>query len=128
MPLVGTLRRPARLPVAAGRAALATDLAEVAREMEARRDLAQSVFARTGMKFSPAEGGCFLFADISPLTAGERDCTGFVRDLLDRAGVLLVPGASFFSDPARGEQYVRIAFNRRAETLREAEQRIAAAS
>ncbi|MGW0963301.1 pyridoxal phosphate-dependent aminotransferase [Streptomyces gelaticus] len=118
----------APLQVAAGRAAMASDLAEAAREMEARRDLAHNVFARTGMKFSPPEGGCFLFADISPLTGGERDCTGFVRDLLDRAGVLLVPGASFFSDPARGEQYVRIAFNRRAETLHEAEQRIAAAS
>ena len=63
------------------------------------------------------------------LTGGREDCTSFVRGLLDRAGVLLVPGAPFFADdPARGEQYVRIAFNRSAETLREAERRILAAA
>ncbi|WP_027648785.1 pyridoxal phosphate-dependent aminotransferase [Salinispora pacifica] len=120
----------APLQVAAGRARLSTDLSAVALEVRQRRDLAQQIFADLGMSFAPAAGGCFLLADISALTGGRQDCFGYVRELLDRAGVLLVPGAPFFnvsdgSDPsARGEQYVRIAFNRRTETLLEAERRM----
>ncbi|MFI6004236.1 pyridoxal phosphate-dependent aminotransferase [Streptomyces sp. NPDC051366] len=114
----------APLQVAAGRAALTSGLAVVTREMSRRRDVAQEIFSRLGMTFSPVEGGCFLFADISLLTEGRQDCGAFVRDLLERSGVLIVPGSPFFSDPAAGAQYVRIAFNRRIETLREAERRI----
>ncbi|MGW1193949.1 pyridoxal phosphate-dependent aminotransferase [Streptomyces sp. NPDC002559] len=114
----------APLQVAAGRVAETGELSAVNREMERRRDLAQEIFSRAGMKFAPAEGGCFLFADIGPLTGGRQDCAEYVRDLLDRAGVLLVPGAPFFADPERGRNYVRIAFNRSTETLREVERRI----
>lgn len=116
----------APLQVAAGAAARSVDLDEVRREMGRRRDLAQEVFSGMGMKFAPVEGGCFLFADISPLTGGREDCRTFALRLLDRAGVLLAPGSPFFGDPADGHGYVRIAFNRRAETLREAERRITA--
>ena len=117
----------APLQAAAARAAGAVDLDEVCRQMGHRRTLAQDVFSRMGMKFAPVEGGCFLFADISPLTGGREDCTEFVHRLLDEAGVLLVPGAPFFAEPERGRSYVRIAFNRQTETLREAERRIRAA-
>ncbi|MER6528876.1 pyridoxal phosphate-dependent aminotransferase [Streptomyces sp. NPDC001508] len=112
------------LQVAAGRAALTPGLAVVTREMNRRRDAAQEIFGAVGMEFSPVEGGCFLFADISRLTGGRQDCGAFVRDLLDRAGVLIVPGSPFFSDPGQGAQYVRIAFNRKIETLREAQRRM----
>ncbi|WP_431042207.1 pyridoxal phosphate-dependent aminotransferase [Streptomyces sp. P1-3] len=122
-----TLGAAVPLQVAAGRAALSVDLGTAAAEMGKRRDLAQDIFSRMGMKFAPVEGGCFLFADISPLTGGRQDGMAFVRELLDRSGVLLVPGADFFSDPARGEQFVRVAFNRQAEVLREAERRLLAA-
>ena len=115
------------LQVAAGLAALSVDLSGAAAEMARRRDLAQEIFAGMGMKFAPSEGGCFLFADIGPITGGRQDCTQFVLDLLDRAGVLIVPGVPFFADPALGRQYVRIAFNRRTELLREVERRIQAA-
>jgi N-succinyldiaminopimelate aminotransferase len=114
------------LQVAAGLAALSVDRTVTSAEMGRRRDRVQDVFSRMGMKFAPAEGGCFLFADISPLTGGRKDGTAFVRELLDSAGVLIVPGASFFADPTRGEQYVRIAFNRHTEVLREVECRILA--
>lgn len=116
----------APLQVAAAAAARSVDVAEARREMSRRRDLAQDVFSGMGMKFAPVEGGCFLFADISPLTGGRADCTEFAHQLLDRAGVLLAPGAPFFGDPAEGRDYVRIAFNRQAETLIEARRRITA--
>ncbi|HEY0640958.1 MAG TPA: pyridoxal phosphate-dependent aminotransferase [Pseudonocardiaceae bacterium] len=112
------------LQVAAGLAALSIDLAEASTEMARRRDLAQDIFGRMGMAFAEVQGGCFLFADIGPLTEGRQDSTAFVHQLLDRAGVLVVPGDPFFSDPADGRRYVRIAFNRRTDVLREVERRI----
>ncbi|MGW2484589.1 pyridoxal phosphate-dependent aminotransferase [Streptomyces sp. NPDC001571] len=115
------------LQVAVGLAAVSADLKTAAQEMGRRRDLALEIFTGTGMKIAPAEGGCFLFADVSPLTGGEKDSRAFVLELLDTAGVLVVPGGPSFADPARGEQYVRIAFNRQAELLREVERRIRAA-
>jgi aminotransferase len=116
----------APLQAAAASAARSVDLEEVRRETSRRRDLAQEIFSGTGMKFAPVEGGIFLFADISPLTGGREDCRAFALALLERAGVLVAPGAPFFGDPAEGRDHVRIAFNRRIETLREAERRIAA--
>ncbi|WP_225828220.1 pyridoxal phosphate-dependent aminotransferase [Streptomyces naphthomycinicus] len=121
-----TLGTAAPLQAAAGRIPW-TDAEAASAEMQQRRDLAQDVFSRAGMKFAPAEGGCYLFADISPLTGGRTDSLTFIRELLDRRGVLLTPGFPFCSDPELGAQYVRIAFNRRMETLREAERRLLAA-
>ncbi|MEU9521482.1 pyridoxal phosphate-dependent aminotransferase [Streptomyces sp. NPDC048224] len=112
------------LQVAVGMAAFSVDTDTASREMEARRDLAQEIFSRKGMKFAPSEGGCFLFADVGNLTGGRHDGRRFVLELLDEAGVLIVPGASFFADPARGEQYVRIAFNRRTDLLHEVGRRV----
>jgi aminotransferase len=116
----------APLQAAAGVAARSVDLAEARHEMGLRRTMAQEIFSGMGMKFGQVEGGCFLFADISPLTGGREDCTTFVANLLADAGVLLAPGTPFFADPEQGRDYVRIAFNRQAETLREAERRITA--
>ncbi|GAA2425576.1 pyridoxal phosphate-dependent aminotransferase [Streptomyces macrosporus] len=121
-----TLGTAAPLQVAAGRVDWA-DPEEASAQMERRRDLAQDIFSRVGMKFAPVEGGCFLFADIGPITGGRTDSLTFVRDLLDRCGVLLTPGFPFCSGPELGAQYVRIAFNRRMETLHEAERRLLAA-
>ncbi|MFF0226327.1 pyridoxal phosphate-dependent aminotransferase [Streptomyces sp. NPDC004629] len=112
------------LQVAVGTAALSMDLRTAAREMGRRRDLVQDIFSRKGMKFAPAEGGCFVFADVGPLTAGRYDSHRFVLELLDEAGVLLAPGPAFFADPARGEQYVRIAFNRQTDLLHDVGRRV----
>ncbi|MFD7054923.1 pyridoxal phosphate-dependent aminotransferase [Streptomyces mirabilis] len=115
------------LQVAVGLAALSADLRTANEEMGRRRDLALEIFTGMGMKIAPAEGGCFLFADVSPLTGGAMDSRAFALELLDTAGVLVVPGGPCFADPARGEQYVRIAFNRQVELLSEVERRIRAA-
>jgi aminotransferase len=117
----------APLQVAVGLAALSADLKTAGEEMQHRRDLALKIFTGMGMTIHPAEGGCFLFADISPLTKGRRDSRAFALDLLDTTGVLVTPAGPCFADPARGAQYVRIAFNRQAELLREVERRISAA-
>lgn len=117
----------APLQVAVGLAALSADLKTAGKEMERRRDLALEIFTGMGMKITPAEGGCFLLADVSPLTGGLSDSRAFTLELLDTTGVLVVPAGPSFAVPAHGEQYVRIAFNRQAELLHEVGRRIRAA-
>jgi aminotransferase len=80
-----------------------------------RRNVAQRILHDMGLTFRPADGGCFLLADISGVTS--EDSTTYVRCLLAERNVLLVPGGGFFADRARGRAYVRMAFNRPMETL-----------
>ncbi|MFE5123439.1 pyridoxal phosphate-dependent aminotransferase [Streptomyces sp. NPDC056669] len=121
---VTTLGAPAPLQAAAGLQVLSANLKAAAEEMQHRRDQTVEIFTRMGMKITPAEGGCFLFADISPLTGGQIDSGAFTHELLNKVGILVVPAGPCFDDPARGDQYVRIAFNRRAELLNEVERRM----
>jgi N-succinyldiaminopimelate aminotransferase len=114
----------APLQVAVGHAALSVDLRTSGAQMGHRRDLAMEIFTGMGMKIAPAEGGCFLFADVSPLTGGRRDSRAFAIELLDATGVLVVPAGSCFAEPARGAQHVRIAFNRQPDLLHEVGRRI----
>ncbi|NEE26726.1 pyridoxal phosphate-dependent aminotransferase, partial [Streptomyces sp. SID7982] len=115
---------PGPLQLAVGSAAGSADLGTASKEMSRRRDFALEIFTGMGMKISPPEGGCFLLADIGPLTGGRMDGRAFTFELLDATGVVVVPAAPSFADPARGSQYVRIAFNRRFQLLHEVERRV----
>ena len=58
------------------------------------------------------------------LPHGRRDSWDFVLELMDRAGVVLTPGASFGE---HGEGYVRFALVSPVETIKEAVAAIGAA-
>jgi aminotransferase len=49
----------------------------------------------------------------------------FARHLVEQIGVAVVPGSSFYQDPAHGRRQVRFAFCKKEETLAEAERRLA---
>ncbi|MEV5510187.1 pyridoxal phosphate-dependent aminotransferase [Streptomyces orinoci] len=115
---------PGPLQLAVGLAAGTADLRTASEEMSRRRDFALEIFTGMGMKISPPEGGCFLLADIGPLTGGRADGRAFTLELLDATGVVVVPAAPSFADPVRGASYVRIAFNRQFELLHEVERRV----
>ncbi|QEV16158.1 pyridoxal phosphate-dependent aminotransferase [Streptomyces alboniger] len=115
---------PGPLQLAVGQAAGSADLRTASEEMGRRRDLALEIFTGMGMKIFPPEGGCFLLADIAPLTGGGMDGRAFTLELLEATGVVVVPAAPSFADPVRGAQYVRIAFNRQFELLHEVERRV----
>jgi aminotransferase len=53
--------------------------------------------------------------DISEL--GASDDVSFAHALVRELGVAVVPGSSFYSDPATGGQQVRFAFPKRITTL-----------
>ncbi|MFB8179426.1 pyridoxal phosphate-dependent aminotransferase [Streptomyces sp. NPDC055966] len=115
---------PGPLQLAVGHAGDAADTQAASQEMGRRRDFALEIFTGLGMKISPPEGGCFLLADVGPLTGGRGDGRSFTLELLDATGVVVVPAAPSFADPGRGAPYVRIAFNRQFELLHEVERRV----
>ena len=56
---------------------------------------------------------------------GWDDDVAFARHLVEKVGVAVVPGSSFYNDPADGRRQVRFAFCKKDETLDEAERRLA---
>ena len=91
-------------------------------ELQRCRDRAVDIFSRFGLDCPVVEGGCYVFADISPLTADHSEL--FVRRLLDDPGVLVVPGSCFFGSPGGGANHVRIAFNKSDQAFEDAAHRL----
>ena len=82
------------------------------------RALSQGLTA-IGWDCPDAKGTMFVWA---PLPEGYTDSTAFVLELMERTGVICVPGISFGS---LGEGYVRFALSTSAERIEEAVRRIA---
>jgi aminotransferase len=108
----------------AGRAALALPEAyyqRLRRAYSARREILLTALERAGLAFTPPQGAYYVMADAAPL--GWRDDRAFVEFLARRAGVIAVPGSSFYSRDG-GKTRARFNFAKREETLREAARRL----
>ena len=68
-------------------------------------------------------GAYYTMAEIAGL--GWDDDVAFARHLVEEIGVAVVPGSSFYEDPADGRGQVRFAFCKKDATLDEAERRLA---
>lgn len=97
--------------------------AEVAEHYQERRDKMAEMLTRAGFRCSIPKGAYYIMADIRGF--GRGGDVAFVRDLVERVGIAAVPGSSFFSNPALGEDWVRFCFPKKDETLEEAERRFA---
>ena len=86
-----------------------------------RRDALCDGLESIGWERPNAHGSMFVWAK---LPGGRTDSTAFVLELMERAGVIVTPGASF--GPS-GEGYVRMALVMPSEQLREVVAAIAAA-
>jgi aminotransferase len=90
-----------------------------------RRDFALEFLERAGFRcFRPA-GAYYIMTDISNFRfADDLECARF---LVEKAGVAVVPGSSFYQDPADpdGRRQVRFAFCKTRETLEAAATRLA---
>ncbi len=84
-------------------------------QLQDLRDRAVEIFSGIGLTCPPCEGACYLMAGIGPVT--DEESGTYVRELVDQAGVLVVPGTFFFADQRYGAHFVRIAFNRPRETI-----------
>ncbi len=87
-----------------------------------RRAVLFDALTAIGFKCSKPEGAYYIMADIRPLT--DMDDVAFSRFLVEEVGVAVVPGSSFFADPADGRSFIRFAFPKRIETLQEAIRRL----
>ena len=96
--------------------------ASLAFEYHERGRLLVRALQEAGFSCAMPEGAYYVLANYSELSS--EDDTTFAKRLTREAGVASVPGASFFSDPARGAGLVRFAFCKRLETLTEAGERL----
>lgn len=109
----------------AGRVALglpASYYERLRRAYEARRDILLSALEGAGFAFPKPQGSYYVMADASPL--GWFDDRSFVEVLARRAGVIVVPGSSFYAGGG-GRTRVRFNFAKKESTLRAAARRLA---
>lgn len=89
-----------------------------------RRDLILEILAQTGFEVNRPAGAYYVMADISRF--GFDDDLKFAHHLIKEHAIAVVPGSSFFPEPAQGRTKVRFAFPKRLETLRGAGDRLLA--
>ena len=90
-------------------------------EFKTRRDFLVPALRETGFRIPVVPQGAFyVYADCSALCA---DSFAFARDLLEKAGVTITPGADFGANAA--ERHVRFAYTSAVPALAEGVKRIA---
>jgi len=116
-----TVGAPAPLQdaVAVGMETLGDDYYEgLARDYRKRRDILCDGLLRAGFRCQPPEGAYYVMADFSDLSELPDD--EFAKWLTAEHGVAPVPGSSFYSRPELGRKFVRFAFCKTEDMLREA--------
>ncbi|MFE2063283.1 pyridoxal phosphate-dependent aminotransferase [Streptomyces sp. NPDC059467] len=91
-------------------------------DMRAKRDILATGLKEAGFKVYDTAGTYFITTDIRPL--GESDGFAFCRSLPEQAGVVAIPNAVFYDHREAGAPFVRFAFCKRAEVLKEAAERL----
>lgn len=94
----------------------------LAAEYAHRRDHLLGILEACGFRCFRPKGAYYIMADISRF--GFPDDTRFAEFLVREIGVAVVPGSSFYRNPADGAQQVRFAFCKKQETLDEAGRRL----
>lgn len=82
---------------------------------QARRDFLIPVLREAGFETWLPSGAYYTMCDISSF-GFENDVT-FARWLVEKHGVAVVPGSSFYGNPEAGAQIVRFAFPKKMSTL-----------
>jgi LL-diaminopimelate aminotransferase len=93
-------------------------VAETARTYQRRRDVLVDGFSDIGWLMPKPSASMFVWA---PLPPGYSSSTAFMADLLEKAGVIVIPGVAFGK---QGEGYVRIAMVEDETVLAEAVNRV----
>ena len=96
---------------------------ELQREYQRKRDMIVPVLKESGFGCDHPEGAYYVMCDISGF--GFDNDVEFTRHLIRDIGVAVVPGSSFYHDPADGARQVRFCFCKRDETLEAAAERLA---
>ncbi len=89
----------------------------------ARRDRTLGFLKTAGFRCYRPAGAYYIMTDISAF--GFPDDVAFSRFLVQDVGVAVVPGSSFYNDPASGARQVRFTFCKKEQTLNAAAERLA---
>ncbi len=95
---------------------------ELRGKYQARRDKMLPALEALGFRCLHPHGAYYIMADISDF--GFPSDVEFARHLVKEIGVGVVPGSSFYRDPASGSQQVRFTYCKKDETLDEALRRL----
>lgn len=98
--------------------------ATLAAEYRVRRDFLLPVLRDAGFQPFVPRGAYYIMCGIDGF--GYPDDVSFAAHLVKDAGLAVVPGSSFYSNPGDGAQQVRFAFPKRAATLEAAAERLRA--
>jgi aminotransferase len=95
---------------------------ELNSEYTERRAHMLNILDEVGLPYFKPEGAYYVFCDISEL--GQGSDIDFTRYLVEKIGVAVVPGSSFFHSADLKHKYVRFCFSRRRQTLDAARERL----
>jgi len=95
-----------------------------------RRERLLKILTAAGFKVYKPLGAYYIMTDIAHFVfpsdkypGGSRDVS-FAKYLVERIGVAVVPGSSFYNDPRDGATQVRFTFCKKESTLAAAEERL----
>lgn len=95
---------------------------KLAADYLARRDRMLSILERAGFACFKPRGAYYIMTDISKF--GYPNDVSFAKFLVEKIGVAVVPGSSFYNDPADGARQVRFTFCKTEKTLAAAAERL----
>jgi len=87
-----------------------------------KRDRMLRILEDAGFECFRPRGAYYIMTDISRF--GFPDDVSFARDLVQKIGIAVVPGSSFYNDAADGSRQVRFTFCKKEETLSAAAERL----
>jgi N-succinyldiaminopimelate aminotransferase len=115
---------PFQPAVAVGLGLADSYFAELAADLQAKRDRLLPGLTAAGFEVYPTSGTYFVTVDIRPLRA-DGDGMAFCRELPARCGVVAIPNEVFYANRHEGRHLVRFAFCKRLEVLDEVVVRLA---
>jgi len=103
---------------------------KLAMDYAVRRERLLKILTAAGFKVYKPLGAYYIMTDIAHFVfpsdkypGGSRDVS-FAKYLVERIGVAVVPGSSFYNDPRDGATQVRFTFCKKESTLAAAEERL----
>jgi aspartate/methionine/tyrosine aminotransferase len=96
--------------------------AQLAETYRVKRDFTCAMLEKAGFRCFVPRGAYYVMTDVSGF--GYPDDVTFAKYLVEKIGVAVVPGSSFFNAPADGKNLVRFTFCKTEPTLRAAADRL----
>ena len=96
--------------------------AKLAENYKNKRDFTLDMLTDAGFRCFTPRGAYYIMTDISAFNYS--DDVSFSKFLVEKVGVAVVPGSSFFNDPADGKHIVRFCFCKTEKTLNAAAERL----